>query len=258
MAEFAYMNSWHSSIGTTPFFIMYGYHPEIRWQIEDDSIEGEVPAANERIKQLQALRDETAERLRSAIEAQAKSYNKHHDSKTYKVGNLVMLATKNLKQKRPSKKLSHKFIGPFRIVDKIGAQAYRLLLPSTFRIHHTFHVSLLEPYRERDCGDASDVFMQAPELIDDEEFWEVEEIVDKVKNKKGVWFKVKWTGWGEEYNQWLPDHELGGAKDLVDEYEQSGRKRKHAKPTPTKEIVEDETSSHENTSRRKRRKRRKQ
>ena len=30
MAEFAYMNSWHTSIGTTPFFLMYEYHPEIR------------------------------------------------------------------------------------------------------------------------------------------------------------------------------------------------------------------------------------
>ena len=39
-----------------------------------------------------------------------------------------MLTIKNLKQKRLSKKLSHKFVSFFRIVDKIRAQAYRLLL----------------------------------------------------------------------------------------------------------------------------------
>ena len=254
MAEFAYMNSWHSSIGTTPFFLMYGYHPEINWEIEDDSIEGEVPAANEKIRSMQALRDETAERLRRANDSQAKHYNKLHKEQTYKVGDLVMLATKNLKQKRPSKKLSHKFIGPFRIVDKVGAQAYRLLLPSTFRIHNTFHVSLLEPYRLRDCADASEVFMQAPELIDDEELWEVEEIVDKVKNKQGVWFKVKWTGWGEVYNQWLPDKELDGARELVHDFEQSRSRREAIEPVQEEIENEDNYQPRKNLSRRKRHK----
>ena len=216
MAEFAYMNSWHTSIGTTPFFLMYGYHPEVRWEVEDNSAEGEVPAANSRVKMLRVLRDENRDRLQAAYDAQAKQYNKSHQPMTYKVGDLVILATKNLKQKRPSKKLSHKFVGPFRIEDKVGAQAYRLRLPASYRIHHTFHVSLLEPYHHRECGDASDVFMQAPELIDDEEMWEVEEIIDKVKNKEGVWYKVKWTGWGEEYNQWVSNEDILGASELVE------------------------------------------
>lgn len=252
MAEFAYMNSWHSSIGTTPFFLMYGYHPEIRWEIEDDSPEGRVPAANDKVKKLQASRDEAAQRLRRAADAQSKYYNKSHQPQSYKVGDLVMLATKNLKQKRPSKKLSHKFVGPFRITDKVGAQAYRLLLPSTYRIHNTFHVSLLEPYHIRDCGDASDTFMQAPELIDDDELWEVEEIVDRVKNKQGVWYKVKWTGWGIEYNQWLPDEELDDARELTKAYEEAGSKRKHQVTNNEALVTEELTQSPEPTGRKRR------
>lgn len=214
------MNSWHTAIGTTPFFLMYGYHPEVRYKIEDDSIRGKVPAANERIKRLQALRDETAERLRGAIETQAKYYNKTHQPQEYKVGQLVMLATKNLKQKRPSKKLAHKYVGPFRIIDKVGAQAYRLLLSSLYRIHNTFYMLLLEPYHLR-ASDSTTDFMQAPELIDDNELWEIEEIIDKVRNREGVWCKVKWTGWGEEYNQWLLNSELGNARSLTDKFEAS-------------------------------------
>ena len=253
MAEFAYMNSWHSSIGTTPFFLMYGYHPEIRWEVEDDSPEGKVPSANDRVRQLQAARDDAAERLNAAVAAQTKHYNKTHQPQSYKVGDLVMLATKNLKQKRPSKKLSHKFVGPFRIVDIVGAQAYRLLLPSKYRIHNTFHVSLLEPYHLRDCGNADEVFMQAPELIDDDELWEVEEIVDKVKNREGVWYKVKWTGWGEEYNQWLPDEELKGASKLTQAYEQAGNKRKRQEERQ-EAIVTDDLAESTATRRSKRRK----
>ena len=52
-------------------------------------------------------------------------------------------------------------------------------------------------------------------------------MIDKVQNKEGVWFKVKWTGWGEEYNQWLPVEELAGASELTQAYEaKSGSKRK--------------------------------
>ena len=240
MAEYAYMNSWHTAIGTTPFHLMYGYHPEIRYEIEDDSAEGKVPAANDRIKQLQTLRDETAERLRSAIELHAKYYNKSHLPQEYKVGDLVMLATKNLKQKRPSKKLSHKYVGPFRIVDKVGAQAYRLLLPSSYRIHNTFHVSLLEPYHLR-ASDATMDFMQPPELIDDDELWEVEEIIDKVRNHEGVWYKVKWTGWGEEYNQWLPNQELTNARTLTEKFDASAANKR-------KKSTSSENEQHQSTT----------
>ena len=200
---------------------MYGYYSKIQWEIENDSPEGKVPSANNRVKQLQAARDNVTERLNPAVATQTKHYNKTHQPQRYKVGNLVMLATKNLKQKRPSKKLSHKFVGLFRIVDKVGAQAYQFLLLSKYRIHNTFHVSLLEPYHLRNCGNAAKVFMQALKLINDDKLWEVEEIVDKVKNWEGVWC------WSEEYNQWLSDKELKRASKLTQAYKQAGTKRKH-------------------------------
>ena len=158
-------------------------------------------------------------RLRSAIEYQAKYYNKKHKPQHYKVGNLVILATKNLKQKRPSKKLAHKFVGPFRITNKVGAQAYRLLLPKAFRIYNVFHMSLLEPYQYRAGGKGADTFIQPPKLVDNKEHWEVEEIIDKVANKEGVWYKVRWTGWGEEYDQWVHNKDMDDARDLTQTYD---------------------------------------
>lgn len=68
---------------------------------------------------------------------------------TYKVGDKVLLSTKNLKLSVPKKKMGAKFVGPFRIRDVVGAQAYRLALPTYYRIHNVFHVSLLEPWQQR-------------------------------------------------------------------------------------------------------------
>ena len=86
------------------------------------------------------------------------------------MSDLIILTIKNLKQKRSNKKLFHKFINFFRIVDKIRAQVYRLLLSIIYRIYNIFYVFLLKSYYNRDCDDASKSFMQILELIDNDEF----------------------------------------------------------------------------------------
>ena len=231
LAEFAYNNARHSSTGESPFFLMYGYHPEIHYEVEDNSAVEGVPEAKDRVRRLNEMRNSCAQRLEHAGALQAKYYNRKHKPMSYAVGDLVLLSTKNLKQKRPSKKLSHKFAGPFRIEDKVGAQAYRLTLPNTYRIHNTFHVSLLEKYHHRAGDVAAESMLQAPELIDDDEQWEIEEILDRVGGRKGVRYKVKWSGWGPEYNQWLPTEEFGRASSLVREFEKERevKRRKRSK-----------------------------
>ena len=102
------------------------------------------------------------------------------------MSDLIILIIKNLKQKRLNKKLFYKFINFFQIVDKIRAQVYRLLLSITYRIHNTFYIFLLKSYYNRDCGDASKFLMQIFEFINNNEFWEIEEIIDKIKNKKNI------------------------------------------------------------------------
>jgi len=57
-----------------------------------------------------------------------------------------MLLIKNLKQKRFSKKMLHKYIELFRIKNKIKTQTYRLILSKIYRIYNTFYVLLLKLY----------------------------------------------------------------------------------------------------------------
>jgi hypothetical protein len=78
---------------------------------------------------------------------QAIHYNKQHHPKEYAVGDRVLLSMKNLRSFRLNKKLDFLYKGSFKVIEKIGKQAYRLrLLEDWRRIHSVFHMSLLEPY----------------------------------------------------------------------------------------------------------------
>ena len=75
--------------------------------------------------------------------------------------------------------------------------------------------------------------MQASELIDDEEMWEIEELVDRTKSRGTFWYKAKWVGWGDAYNQWLPEEELGNALDLKAAYDKQAPRERKRKREPT-------------------------
>ena len=107
-----------------------------------------------------------------------------------------MLLTKNLKLKRLSKKLIARFIGPFSIAEPVRKQAYRLYLPTSYRIHLVFYISLLEPYKQRK-GAARDP-LPGPIKLDDEEDQEDRYEVEEIRGRKGrnqtLQYLVKWKG----------------------------------------------------------------
>ena len=61
----------------------------------------------------------------------------------YKVGDKVLLLTKNIRTERSLKKLIDKNIGPFKIKKLVGL-LYQLELPYTIKIHDVFHLNLLQ------------------------------------------------------------------------------------------------------------------
>jgi len=62
---------------------------------------------------------------------------------SFQVGDKVWLNSKNIRTRRPSRKLDNKHHGPYEVKGMIGTHAYRLDLPNTMKIHNVFHVWLL-------------------------------------------------------------------------------------------------------------------
>jgi transposase InsO family protein len=219
-AEFTYNNSLSSTTKTTPFMALYGYNPELRFDIEDAATKGETPAARDRILRLQELRDRLREELLKSQERQAKYYNQKHQPKLFKRGELVKLSTRNLRLK--DKKLQPRWIGPFRILERIGSQAYRLALPEKYaRLHDVFPIQFIEDFKLRDNDQP---LMPMPDLEDDEE-WEIEEVKDRATIKGTTHYLVKWEGWPTEYNQWIPEEDMSNAQEVIRQYERIKKKK---------------------------------
>ena len=86
------------------------------------------------------------ENLKRSVRLQAKYYDKRHRDVIYRVGDLVLLSTRNLKMKGIPSKLQKRFVGPFWVIEAIGQQAYKLSLPNNWKIRPVFHVSLLRDW----------------------------------------------------------------------------------------------------------------
>jgi hypothetical protein len=91
--------------------------------------------------------------------------NQHRSERSFEVGDWVFLRLQpykqmSLKQAKKDNKLSPKYYGPYKVLQKIGTMEYKLELPASSRVHPVFHVSCLKKV----IGDKIAVQTILPEL----------------------------------------------------------------------------------------------
>ena len=189
LVEFAYNNSYHTSIGMAPFEALYGrpYRSPLCWaEVGDKKFLGPemIRETSEKIKVIW-------EKMKTA-QTRYKSYaDKHRRGLEFKVKDHVFLKVSpvwdivHLGQKRG--KLSPCFIGPFEILERIEQVAYRLALPPKMpRVHNVFHVSML-----RRC-DFSDIEVNNNVTYNEGPVRVLDREVKKLKNKEILLVKIQW------------------------------------------------------------------
>jgi hypothetical protein len=110
--------------------------------------------------------------------------------------------------------------------EAVGKNAYRLSLPTGWKIHDVVNIERLEKYHARSNDNACE--MPGSVLVDEEEEWEVDKILAKRRRKGETQYLVRWLGWGPEYDQWVNKEDLH-AEELVPEFEARQQSKRHAK-----------------------------
>jgi hypothetical protein len=218
LAEFSYNNHVHSSTQQTPFLLDTGRHP--RMGFEPRQPPSKVEAVNDFTDRMKSTLEEAKSAIAKAKDDMARYYNQRRTpAPVYGPGDRVYLDASDIHTTRPSKKLSHRRLGPFPIERRVGMNAYRLTLPPSMkRLHPVFNVVKLmlaptDPIAGRYAPPPP-----PPELIDGEEEYVVEEIRDSRMFRRRLQYLVKWEGYGTEGNTWEYAEHVNNAPERVAEF----------------------------------------
>jgi len=178
IAEFAYNNKVHSSTRMSPFKANYEQDPRMGFETRKKGKYAGTENFIEKMKEIQ----EKAKAVLGKVQADIKKYTnkKRSDAEKYKVGDLVMLSTKDLKYQmvgRRTEKLTERFVGPYKIKEIVLSNVVKLELPSIVKIHLVVNVSRIRRYMGQVKGQKKEQL--APVIIKGEEEWEVKRILNK-------------------------------------------------------------------------------
>ncbi|GKB38803.1 putative reverse transcriptase domain-containing protein [Tanacetum coccineum] len=192
LVEFSYNNSYHTSIKAAPFEALYGRkcRSPICWaEVGDAQLTGP-----------EIVHETTEKIIQIKKHIQAKSYaDRRHKPLEFEVRDKVMLKVspwKGVIRFGKRGKLNPRYIGPFKILAKVGTLAYRLELPEQLsRVHSTFHVSNLKkcfvdeplaiPLDEIQIDDKLNFIEEPVEIMDREVKW--------LKQSRIPIVKVRWN-----------------------------------------------------------------
>jgi len=142
MAEFAYNNKIHIATKISPFKANYSQDPRIGFE---ERRRGKYKAVGKFVERMKRIQKKAKAALGKAQEEMKKFANrKRREKEEYRVGDLVLLSTKDLKWQmkgRRSEKLIECFVGPYKIKGIVSSNTIKLELPKSIKIHPVVNIS---------------------------------------------------------------------------------------------------------------------
>jgi hypothetical protein len=206
LAEFAYNNSYQSSLKMAHFEALYGTRcrTPLNWsQPGEREIFGPdlVKKAERKVKL-------TRKNLEAAQARQKSYHDKRRKPLQFEVGDFVYLKVSPIKgvQRFGIKgKLAPRYIGPYEIVEACGPMAYKLRLPSKMSaIHNVFHVSQLKKCVHLPTEVVAEPNVEIePDLSYQEYPFKVLDCKERSTCAKSIkMYKIQWNNHSEEESTW--------------------------------------------------------
>ncbi|KAL0161004.1 hypothetical protein M9458_044729, partial [Cirrhinus mrigala] len=208
-AEYAQNSLRQPSTGLTPFQCVLGFQPPLfPWNGEPS----DVPAVDHWFRESERVWDAAHHHLQRAVNrSKAVSDRRRIPGPTFTPGQKVWLSTRDIRLRLPSKKLSPRFIGPFTILEQVNPVTYKLQLPPQYRIHPTFHVSLLKPFHEPllpSTEPGHEEELPPPLVLEEGSIYSVKEILQSRRRGGRLEYLVDWEGYGPEERSWVPRDDI--------------------------------------------------
>ncbi|KAK3560416.1 hypothetical protein QTP86_008457 [Hemibagrus guttatus] len=172
-----------------------------------------VPAIDYWFRESERVWDSAHHQVQCALRQRRLTADLHRSkAPIYQPGQKVWLSTRDIRLCQPCHKLSPRFIGPFTILEQINPVTYKLQPPPKYRIHPTFHVSLLKPHHPS-VSPSTEPGLDAAErplplLLDDGAAYRVREILDSWRRGGQLEYLVDWEGYGPEEHSWVPRNDI--------------------------------------------------
>jgi len=118
---------------------------------------------------------------------------------------------------RRSEKLTERFVGLYKVKGIVSSNVIELELPKSIKIHPVVNISRVQLYKPQVEGQKK--IPPKPVIIEGEEEFEVEKILNKRTVRGKEKFLVRWKGYMAEEDIWENRENLKNAKELVEEFE---------------------------------------
>ncbi len=195
MIEFINNNALFSVIFSTSFFLNKDFHSCMSFEfnvIEYESFRERLQMT--KVKNISEHMNKTlkfaCELLVKTWEQMIKQVNKHRKEVDYKIKSKMFLNERNIITARSFKKLNDKMLDSFINLDFVDS-SYKLKLSESMYVHNIFHSDLLSDQKNKFSNSI---------VINDEDKWEIDDILNSRWYQRWLQYKVKWNDYDNDLN----------------------------------------------------------
>jgi len=222
MIEFVNNNALFSVIFSISFFLNKDFHSHMSFELNTIEYESfcerlqatKVKNISEHMNKILMFARESLVKTRKQMIQQA---NKHRKEVNYKIKSKMFLNERNIITARSFKKLDDKMLDFFINLDFVDS-SYKLKLSETMHVHDVFHSDLLHLIVDDFLSDQKNESLESI-VINDEDEWKIDDILNFRWYWKRLQYKVKWNDYDNDLNWYNADNdEFMNAQKIVDDF----------------------------------------